>query len=111
MEVAIISFSFPNKGRTLKKLVQQLVQSGLVACVQVTNYVHSYYMHEGKLNKSQEKMVVCKLIPENADKVIDVIQRAHPYSLPEILSETTQCNEAYGERVKNSAAIKIKPKR
>lgn len=108
MDIALVSFSYPNSGRQLKKLIQSLVQSGLVACAQVTNYAHSYFIREGKLKKYQEKLVVCKLLPEYISKVVSMIEKQHPYSIPEILIETKQCNNAYADRVSSCAVSKKK---
>ena len=108
MNIAIVSFSYPNNGRQLKKLIQSLVQSGLVACAQVTNYMHSYFVREGKLKKAQEKFVVCKLLPEHTAKVVAAIEKQHPYDIPEILIETKECNQAYGDWVSSCAVVKKK---
>ena len=106
--ICIITFSYPNDGRKLKKMIQALVQSGKVACAQVTNYIHSYYVWEGKFTKSQEKLVTCKLLESNKDIVLEMIKKQHPYDVPEILIETKECNEEYGKRVEESAATKAK---
>lgn len=99
MQIAKITFSYPNDGRKLKKLVQMLVQWWFVACIQVINYMHSYYMREGKLTKEQEKLVVCKTSLDKKDKLIEIIKKNHPYETPEILIEIVECNEEYEKRV------------
>jgi uncharacterized protein involved in tolerance to divalent cations len=101
-------FSYPNDGRKLKKFVQWLVQSGKVACAQVTNYVHSYYMREGKFTKTNEKLVVCKLALENKDIVLEMIKKQRPYKVPEILCEVVDCNEEYAKWMEESVVMKKK---
>ena len=103
MIISTITFSYPNDGRKLKKLIQALVQSGKVACAQVTNYIHSYCIREGKLTKSQEKLVTCKLLESNKSIVLEMIKKQHPYDVPEILIESKECNEEYGKRVEECA--------
>lgn len=99
MLISKITFSYSNDGRKLKKLIQAIVQGGFAACVQVINYMHSYYMREWKLKKEQEKLVVCKTALWNKDRLIEFIKKNHPYSIPEILVETVECNEEYGKWV------------
>lgn len=99
MEISIITFSYPNDGRKLKRLVQGVVQGGFAACIQIMNYVHSYYIREWKLKKAQEKLVVCKTSVDKKDKLIEFVKKQHPYEIPEILAETKECNEEYGKWV------------
>lgn len=99
MQIARITFSYSNDGRKLKRLVQMLVQWGFAACVQVMNYMHSYYIREWKLAKEQEKLVVCKTSLDKKDKLIEIVKKNHPYDIPEILIEIVECNEEYGKRV------------
>ncbi|HMY80230.1 MAG TPA: divalent cation tolerance protein CutA [Candidatus Absconditabacterales bacterium] len=98
--ISLIIFSYPNDGRKLKRLIQGLVQGKFVACVQVINYVHSYYIREEKFTKSQEKLVVCKTDPLKRSQAVSFIQKQHPYSIPEILTQDVDSNEAYEEWVK-----------
>lgn len=99
MQIAKITFSYSNDGRKLKKLVQMLVQWWFAAYVQVMNYMHSYYMREGKLTKEQEKLVICKASLDKKDKLIEIIKKNHPYEIPEVLIEIVECNEEYGKWV------------
>jgi periplasmic divalent cation tolerance protein len=105
-EICLITFSYPNDGRKLKKLVQSLVLSWKVACIQVTNYVHSYYMREGKLTKKQEKLVTCKLLESNSEIVLWLIKNQHPYEIPEILVEKKMVNDEYAHWVEESSKNK-----
>ena len=99
MQIARVTFSYSNDGRKLKRLIQMLVQWWFAACVHVINYMHSYYMREGKLKKEQEKLVVCKTTLDKRDKLIEMIKKNHPYEIPEILIEIVECNEEYGKRL------------
>lgn len=107
-EIYLLTFSYPNDGRKLKKLVQSLVQSWKVACIQVTNYVHSYYMREWKLVKKQEKLVTCKLFESNSESAIALIQSQHPYEIPEIILEKKMVNDEYAGWVEESSKAKKK---
>lgn len=108
MQIAKISFSYPNDGRKLKRLIQILVQWGFAACVQIINYMHSYYIREGKLKKEQEKLVVCKASVDKKDKLMDIIKKNHPYEVPEILIEIVECNEEYGKWIEEQRGWKKK---
>jgi periplasmic divalent cation tolerance protein len=66
-------------------LATKLVEGGLVACVNILPQVSSVYRWEGKLEKSQESLLVIKCSRERVEEVTAEILKHHPYSVPEVL--------------------------
>lgn len=44
-------------------------------------------------------MVICKTTSSQQEKAISLIQKQHPYQIPEIILQEVECNKAYEERV------------
>ena len=66
-----------------EKLAQGLVESGLVACVQVEGEVDSYFKWKGELCHEQESRLMVKFAAANAEAVAKYMDAEHPYEVPE----------------------------
>jgi periplasmic divalent cation tolerance protein len=66
-------------------LATKLVEGGLVACVNVVPGVASVYRWEGKLEKSEESLLIIKCSRERVEEVTEEVLKNHPYSVPEVL--------------------------
>jgi len=80
----LIKTTYPNKPRECKKLIQGIIGGKLAACVNRINGVKSYYFWEGKIENSQELILLIKTLPEKKEKLIEYIKKHHPYETPEI---------------------------
>ncbi|MDD2536926.1 MAG: hypothetical protein PHU61_00305 [Candidatus Absconditabacteria bacterium] len=78
--------SFPNDGRKLKKLIIGLLKSGLTSEIKRLNYIESYTLQEGKIEKKPEKII--SFSTEHSEKVEQFLQKN--FSEAKILSDTTQ---------------------
>ncbi|MEI7477728.1 MAG: divalent-cation tolerance protein CutA [bacterium] len=93
--------TYPNKPRDLKRFILGMVKSKLAACVQRIQYVKSYYIWEDKFEQNEEKILIIKGDDKNKEKIIQYIQKNHPYDVPEIISlKPDEVNEAYLNWVK-----------
>ncbi len=85
-----------------KKMAHQLVESRLVACVQIQEGIHSIYRWEGKICEANEVLLSAKTV---ADKWVDIsnfIKSHHPYDLPEVIAYAPEKYEAqYGKWVES----------
>ncbi len=85
-----------------KKMAHQLVESRLVACVQIQEGIHSIYRWEGKICEANEVLLSAKTV---ADKWVDIsnfIKSHHPYDLPEVIAYAPKKYEAqYGKWVES----------
>lgn len=80
-QVALVYTTFPTKGEA-KKAGHALVESGLAACVNIFPKMVSYYVWEGKVQKSKEAAMLIKTAGHRAEEVLAEVKRLHPYSLP-----------------------------
>jgi periplasmic divalent cation tolerance protein len=89
-------------------LATALVESGLVACVNILPSIKSIYIWENKLESATESLLVVKTTQERSDEVTAAIKRLHPYDVPEVIfSQITGGNDAYINWVRN--ATKARP--
>jgi periplasmic divalent cation tolerance protein len=71
---------------TALELGAQLVEQGLVACVNVLPGLTSIYRWEGTLQREPEALLLIKTVAERFDALSDTLRRLHPYDLPEIIA-------------------------
>lgn len=69
-----------------KSLAHTLVDQKYCACVNLIPRMQSVYAWQGKVESSQEVVMVCKTIPENVPKLMEKIKALHPYDVPCIVS-------------------------
>lgn len=101
VELLIVVTTFASM-KDAKKMAHQLIESRLVACVQIQEGVHSIYRWEGKICEGNEVLLSAKTV---ADKWVDIdqyIQSHHPYDLPEVIAYAPEKYEAhYGKWVES----------
>ncbi|MFX0002267.1 MAG: divalent-cation tolerance protein CutA [Candidatus Hodarchaeota archaeon] len=68
-----------------KKIANILVESKLVACVNIINNILSIYRWKGKIEESNEYLLLIKTIEENNEKIIQKINEIHSYETPECI--------------------------
>lgn len=66
-------------------LAQELVASGLAACVNILPGVRSVYTWQGVPQVDAEQQIVIKTTSEHADALWDLVRARHPYEVPEFL--------------------------
>ena len=69
-----------------RKLGRTLVESRLVACVNLLGGVESVYRWKGNVETASEVLVVIKTNASMYDRVQSLILEHHPYELPEIVA-------------------------
>ncbi len=67
-------------------IATELVNSMLAACVNVIPGITSVYRWEGKLQHSQEWLLVIKSRRDVLDTLVQRVQTMHSYDLPEIIA-------------------------
>lgn len=68
------------------RVSRALVTAKLAACVNIVPKVRSIYQWEGSICDDQELLLVIKTKNGNVDELEKMIQKLHPYDVPEILS-------------------------
>jgi periplasmic divalent cation tolerance protein len=66
-------------------LAQDLVASGLAACVTILPGVTSIYTWEGVPQIDKEQQLVIKTTGDAADALFELIRTRHPYDVPEFI--------------------------
>lgn len=69
-----------------ERIARCVVEARLAACVNVVLGVRSYYEWKGKLEISDEVLLVIKSRPELFDALLSMITSQHPYELPEVIA-------------------------
>jgi periplasmic divalent cation tolerance protein len=67
------------------QLAQDIVASGLAACVTIVPGIRSVYTWKGVPQVDQEQQLLIKTTTEQIDPLWDVLQERHPYDVPEFL--------------------------
>lgn len=78
------------------RIARTLVDGQIAACVNVIGPMDSVYRWKGKVETTQEFLLLIKTTAENFERICAEIRRLHSYELPEILQFTVESGlEAY----------------
>jgi periplasmic divalent cation tolerance protein len=66
-------------------LAQELVASGLAACVSILPGITSVYTWDGAPQTDKEQQLVIKTTADSANALFDLISSRHPYDVPEFI--------------------------
>lgn len=67
-------------------IAEKLLVARLVACVQVSSQVISYYRWKGKIEKAVEVLLYIKTSERRYNDVEKMVLELHPYDVPEIIA-------------------------
>jgi periplasmic divalent cation tolerance protein len=67
------------------ELARSLVRDRIAACVNVLPGVRSHYRWEGRLERSNEALLVLKVRSEGSAEIPARVAERHPYDVPEVL--------------------------
>lgn len=82
----IVVFSTCGSAEEADSLARQLVEARLAACVSVISQLRSYYRWKGKVEQSDEWLLLIKTSREHFDQLRLKLEAAHSYELPEVLA-------------------------
>lgn len=85
----IVFCNCPNL-KTAETLAELLVENQLAACVNIIPTIHSVFYWKGKLEKTDETMLIVKTMQMHYLALETMIQMYHPYEVPEIISVSIQ---------------------
>lgn len=71
---------------TAKKIANDLVLEKLAACVQVIPGIQSFFRWVGKVDNSEEILLIIKTTSDRYSQLESRIIALHPYELPEIVT-------------------------
>jgi periplasmic divalent cation tolerance protein len=83
-EARIVLVTFPNL-ETARQIGSHLVESQLIACINLIPAVESLYRWEGKVNSDQETIGILKTTKSCLITLEETFLEKHPYEVPEFL--------------------------
>lgn len=82
----IVVFSTCASGQEAHQIAHELVEKRLAACVNILGGIRSIYRWEGKIENSEEALLVIKTSRGLFDSVRTQIEKMHSYQLPEVIA-------------------------
>ena len=79
----MVTVSSPEEGR---RLAQGILEKRLAACVNLVPNIESHYWWQGKLEKSEEILLLIKSSTEQFDALKAFVQLNHSYDCPEVVA-------------------------
>ncbi|MFW9874736.1 MAG: divalent-cation tolerance protein CutA [Candidatus Thorarchaeota archaeon] len=68
-----------------QKIARNLVESKLVACVNIIKNIHSIYRWKGEIEEGSEHLLLIKTTEEKSELLIQKIIKIHPYENAECI--------------------------
>jgi len=68
-----------------RRIAQTLTEEQLVACVNIIPNIESVYRWKGKIENSNEIVLIAKTVDQNVKKTIQRIKQLHKYDVPDII--------------------------
>mgnify|MGYP001603002487 CR=1 FL=1 len=75
----------PNREKA-DELAQKLVKRKLAACVNIVPGISSVYWWEGKVEKAEELLLLCKTRLSLVAELTEFVRKNHPYKIPEVIA-------------------------
>ncbi len=69
-----------------ERIAQGLLEAKLVACVNILDGVKSMFWWEGKVDHSQEALLILKSRKDRFSHIVEKVKSLHSYDLPEIIA-------------------------
>lgn len=81
----VVVFVTASNSKEARKIASVVVKERLVACANIVKKIESIYWWQGKIEKSQEMLLIMKTKISLAKKLIKKIKALHSYTVPEII--------------------------
>ncbi|MBS3815596.1 MAG: divalent-cation tolerance protein CutA [Hadesarchaea archaeon] len=81
----LVLVTTPKKPRA-NEIGQKLVEEELAACANIIEKINSIYRWKGKIEKSNESLLILKTTKSNLDDLINRVKELHSYEVPEVLA-------------------------
>lgn len=85
MSLCVVLITVPDK-EAEKTVTDALVASRLVACVNQLSNISSVFQWQGKIEQTNEILLICKTRQALMPQIIDLVKEKHPYDVPEIIA-------------------------
>jgi periplasmic divalent cation tolerance protein len=82
--MVVVIYTTIDEMKDARRIAQTLTEERLVACVNIIPNVESVYRWKGKIENSNEIVLIAKTIDQNIKKTIQRIKQLHKYDIPDI---------------------------
>lgn len=69
-----------------EKIAKVLLNKKLAACVNIVPKINSFFWWEGKIDNSEEVLLIIKTTKDRIESLMETVKREHSYSVPEIIA-------------------------
>lgn len=105
--LSIVWVSAPST-EVAEALADLLLEERLAACVSVLPGVRSHYRWQGKLERTEEVLLMIKTRNERLPGLMERVQQAHPYDVPEIVAVPAEAaSSRYVEWVESETRVLV----
>jgi periplasmic divalent cation tolerance protein len=103
MGLVLIYITNPDK-KTAKEISKKLLKKKLIACANIFP-IKSLFMWNGKIEKENEFVLLCKTISSKTTAVKKQVKKMHPYEVPCIIKWNASANKEYEKWVSKTLKI------
>ena len=82
----IVIFITTKDEKEAKDIASRLVESKLAACVNIVSSIKSIFHWQGKVDSSEESLLIVKTKKRLFNKLIKAVKQIHSYEVPEIIA-------------------------
>ena len=72
--------------KTARKLAKEILQARVAACANIIPKIESHYWWQGKVNSSNEVLILFKTMKKSLNELEQKVLEIHPYDTPEIVA-------------------------
>ena len=83
--LSVVLITVPDQ-ETAELVAKAVLEPRLAACVNILPAVRSLYWWEGKIDSSNELLLIAKTEPQLIAELSDAVRAVHPYKIPEIVA-------------------------
>ena len=96
MDTYIVVFCTTPSNEISIQIAEECIKKKIAACCNIVPGITSVYQWQGKVEKSDEELIILKSTEDNFDSIEKIINGIHPYEVPEIISvKINNGNEPY----------------
>ena len=100
----VLCFTTINNAKIAERLARELVQSKLVACVNILPQMTSVYSWKNKIESDHEYLLIMKTKKSLVKKLEKELIQKHPYELPEFVVLPIEGSKKYLDWISKSTA-------
>lgn len=85
MDLILVYITTESRGQA-EDIGRALLEKRLVACVNIIEKIHSMYWWQGRIETSDETLLLAKTRQDNFDRVSELVKELHSYQTPCIVA-------------------------